>query len=116
VLQLRQRPGHLPALGLDERDELLRRPGVLRALGVGVDRLQVVVSRLDLPARDRPAAFAPGALRQELEEVAELLDGQRSLLADLDVREVEVPGLLGRLALGEERVAGDDATQVITAA
>ncbi len=74
------------------------RSGVFVLFGVRVDCLQVEVLRFDLGARDRPTAravFTPG---QALEEVIEVGDGQRRFLADLDVRQIVVPDLLGGAA------------------
>ena len=58
LLQPRHRIANLLAFPLNRRNQLSRRPRILLNATVGINSLQVVVARLDLFARDCPAAFA----------------------------------------------------------
>src|SRR5713101_9353446 len=75
---------------------------ILVALGVWVDRLEIVAPRLDLLALQRPRVIAVPPREQQPEELLEMGKRQRFLLPHLDVREVVVPGALGGPTPGEE--------------
>ena len=49
--------GHLAAFGFDQVQEFFGGAGILSALGVGIDRLEIVILLLDRLARDRPASL-----------------------------------------------------------
>jgi len=90
-------------LRLDQIQQLLRRPGILLHLHIRIDRLEIVIPRFDLLDRDRPAAFAVGPRGQQFQEVGKMLQGERRLLAHLDIRQIIVPDLFGLRSLGEEK-------------
>lgn len=70
---------------------LLERPGLLG--GLGLSRVQV----------HRPGQFAVASRREQTEEIIEVLEQQRRLLADLDIGHVVIPDLVRRLPLREEQ-------------
>ncbi len=100
----------LPALLLDDVEQILGGAGVRGVLGVRIHGFEVEILGLDLLPGDGPAPLTIGPLRQEPEELVEVGQGERILLADLDTGEVVVPDTLGRAALGEEEQVGLDVT------
>src|SRR3990172_8732365 len=98
--------GHLTALRLDQVQQFFRGARVLGALRVRVHRLQVEVLRLDLLACPGPAPVAVGALRQEAEELLELVEREWALLSHLDAGEIVVPDPLRWPAPGEKEEVG----------
>ena len=92
--------------GFDGRENFGWRTCVDLDFAVRIDRLEVVVLRLDGGARNRPAALAVGAGGQQLEELFEALHRQRRFLADLHVRQVVIPDILRAASLGEEKQVG----------
>src|SRR2546425_2413350 len=94
--------GHLTPFRFDDIEQLFWRSRVLIALGVRVDRLEVIAACLDLLPLDGPRAVAVGSGRQNPEELLEVGESERALLPHLHTGEVVIEDALSGAALGEE--------------
>src|SRR6185312_12258703 len=62
----------------------------------------------DLLTGDRPTPLTVSALGEQAEEVGELVESERRLLADLEIGEVVIPDALSGTALRKEQQVGLD--------